>query len=331
MPEETAPTIYLLYGDDELAIDEFISKMRQMVGDPTTADMNTTHLSLPSLDMAELENAALAMPFLSKRRLVIIHHGARLPKDVTFRDKFFDTLEKIPPSTALVIIESTESYQSRRKNYEKSSPLYAWAQENADRCYMRSFAAPRGGAFPGWIRSRCQEHGGQIKPAAAHLLAEWVSDDQHLADKEILKLLDYVDRRRPIEVQDVELLTPFRGQEDIFAMVDAIGQRNGREALARLHRLLENEDARYAFAMTIRQFRLILQAREATDTGLSPQEALGTSAFVANKAANQARNFSLQDLEKIYRHLLEIDVASKTGGMDLEVALDTLVASLAGP
>jgi DNA polymerase III delta subunit len=77
--------------------------------------------------------------------------------------------------------------------------------------------------------------------------------------------------------------------------------------------------------MTIRQFRLILQAREAKEDGLSPQEALGTSAFVANKAANQARNFSLGDLEKIYHHLLEIDVASKTGGMD------TLVASLAGP
>jgi DNA polymerase-3 subunit delta len=229
------------------------------------------------------------------------------------------------------LIESTETYRDRRKNYEKSSPLYAWAHENADRCYIRSFAAPRGNAFPGWIRNRCQEHGGQIEPAAAQLLAEWVSDDQHLADKEIIKLLDYVNRQRPVEVQDVELLTPFRGQEDIFAMVDAIGQRNGREALARLHRLLENEDARYAFAMTIRQFRLILKAREATQEGRSPQEALGGSAFVANKAANQARNFSLEDLEKIYHHLLEIDVASKTGGMDLEVALDTLVASLAGP
>lgn len=331
MSEDSVPTIYLLYGDDELAIDEFIAKMRQMLGDSTTADMNTTHLSLPSLDIAELENVSLAMPFLAKRRLVIVHHCDRLPKDQAFQQKLIETLEKIPPSTALVLIEPTASYQDRRKSYEKTSPLYAWAQDCADRCYIRSFAAPRGSSFPGWIRQRCQEHGGQIEPAAAHLLAEWVSDDQHLADKEIIKLLDYVDRLRPIEVQDVELLTPFRGQEDIFAMVDAIGQRNGQEALARLHRLLENEDARYAFAMTIRQFRLILQAREATQHGLSPQEALGTSAFVANKAANQARNFSLEDLEKIYHHLLEIDVASKTGGMDLEVALDTLVASLAGP
>lgn len=331
MAEETAPTIYLLYGDDAFAIEEFLSRMRQMLGDPTTADMNTTHLSLPNLDMAEFENAALAMPFLSKRRLVILHHCDRLPKDQAFQQKLFESLEGIPPSTALVLIESTETYHSRRKNYEKSSPLYAWAQDNADRCYVRSFAAPRGSAFPGWIRQRCQEHGGEIEPAAAHLLAEWVSDDQHLADKEIVKLLDYVDRQRPIEIQDVELLTPFRGQEDIFAMVDAIGQRNGREALARLHRLLENEDARYAFAMTIRQFRLILQAREAKQDGLSPQEALGISAFVANKAANQARNFSLEDLEKIYHHLLDIDVASKSGGMELEVALDTLVASLAGP
>jgi DNA polymerase-3 subunit delta len=331
MSEAAAPTIYLLYGDDELAIDEFIAKMRQMVGDATTADMNTTRLAMPSLDFSELENAALAMPFLSKRRLVIIDQSDRMPKDKASQEKFLSFLGQVPSTTALVLIEPTESYRSRRKNYEQTSPLFKWTQDHPDISFTRSFLAPRGSAFPTWIRRRCQEQGGEIEPAAAQLLAEWVSDDQHLADREIIKLLDYVDRLRPIEVQDVELLTPFRGQEDIFAMVDAIGQRNGKEALARLHRLLENEEARYAFSMTIRQFRLILQAREAIESGLSAQEALGTSAFVANKAANQARNFSLQDLEKIHHHLLEIDLASKTGGMDLEVALDTLVASLAGP
>lgn len=331
MSEEKIPTIYLLYGDDELAIDEFLAKMRQMVGDPGTADMNTTRLSMPGLDFSELENAALAMPFLTKRRLVVIDHCDRLPRDEAFQERFLGFLERIPPSTALVLIEPTDSYASRRANYEQTSPLFKWAQQNSDLSFTRSFSAPRGNAFPGWIRRRCQEHGGEIEPAAAQLLAEWVSDDQHLADREIIKLLDYVDRGRPIEVQDVELLTPFRGQEDIFAMVDAIGQRNGKEAMARLHRLLESEDARYAFTMTTRQFRLILQAREAIENGLTPQEALGTSAFVANKAANQARNFTLGDLEKIYHHLLEIDVGSKSGGMDLEVALDTLVASLAGP
>lgn len=331
MSEDKAPTVYLLYGDDTLAINEFVAKMRQMLGDPTTADMNTTHLLFPNLDFAELENSALAMPFLAKRRLVILHDCDRMPKDADFQARFLDFLGQIPPSTALVLIESTESYRDRRKDYQQTSPLYQWAQAHETQSFTRSFIAPRGSAFPDWIRRRCQEHGGQIEPAAAQLLAEWVSDDQHLADREIIKLLDYVDRQRPVEVQDVELLTPFRGQEDIFAMVDAVGQRNGKEALARLHRLLENEDARYAFAMTIRQFRLILQAREAIQNGLSPQAALDTSAFVAKKAAAQAKNFSLTDLEKIYRHLLEIDLASKSGGMDLDVALDTLVASLAGP
>jgi DNA polymerase-3 subunit delta len=331
MSEETAPTVYLLYGDDTLAINEFVAKMRQKLGDPTTADMNTTYLHFPNLDISEFENAALAMPFLSKRRLIILNNCDRMPKDTDFRESFMEFLTQIPPSTALVLIESTETYHDRRKDYQKVSPLFKWTQDHQAQSFTRSFIAPRGSAFPDWIKRRCQDHGGKIEPAAAQLLAEWVSDDQRLADQELIKLLDYVDRKRPIELQDVERLTPFRGQEDIFAMVDAVGQRNGKEALARLHRLLDNEDARYAFAMTIRQFRLILQAREAIQDGRSPQDALGTSAFVANKAAAQARNFSLAGLETIYRHLLEIDVASKSGGMDLEVALDSLVASLSGP
>ena len=50
-------------------------------------------------------------------------------------------------------------------------------------------------------------------------------------------------------------------------MVDAIGNRNGREALLRLHRLLEDEDPHPVFGMIVRQFRLIIQARECLEHG----------------------------------------------------------------
>jgi DNA polymerase III delta subunit len=51
--------------------------------------------------------------------------------------------------------------------------------------------------------------------------------------------------------------------------------------------------------------------------------------FVADKIARQAVNFPLTRLEAIYHDLLDIDLASKRGQVDLEVALDTLVAGLA--
>jgi DNA polymerase III delta subunit len=41
---EAAPTIYLLHGDDELAISEALTKILGKYKDPATADLNTTRL-----------------------------------------------------------------------------------------------------------------------------------------------------------------------------------------------------------------------------------------------------------------------------------------------
>jgi DNA polymerase-3 subunit delta len=159
-------------------------------------------------------------------------------------------------------------------------------------------------------------------------LAELTAEDPLLADQELQKLLDYVDRAAPITTQDVEKLTPLSGQSDVFAMVDAVGSRQGAKALIHLHRLLETEPVRYAFAMVVRQFRLLIQARDAMDRGTDPGTEMKMHPYVVKKATRQARQFSMPQLENIYYQLLAIDVASKSGGDDLEIALDRLIASL---
>jgi len=59
-------------------------------------------------------------------------------------------------------------------------------------------------------------------------------------------------------------------------------------------------------------------------------EALGLHPYVAEKAFKQARAFSMQTLEAIYRRLLAMDESAKTGGMPLDLALDMLIVELTG-
>jgi DNA polymerase-3 subunit delta len=83
--------------------------------------------------------------------------------------------------------------------------------------------------------------------------------------------------------------------------------------------------------MVIRQFRLLLQAREMLDehaTTLDVQNTLGLRDFVAQKVCNQARRFSMPALESIYHKLLEIDEGVKTSQVPLDLALDTLIVEL---
>ena len=183
----------------------------------------------------------------------------------------------------------------------------------------------------GQIQEMARKSGGQITPQAAALLSSLVDGDPRASNQEIQKLLAYVNYQRAIEPEDVELLTADIGQGNIFAMVDALGNQNGRQAMSMLQRLLEGKESGMIFPMVVRQFRLILLAREVLDNGGNKNDVarqLKLPPFVADKLYLQARRFTLPELEAIYRQLLEIDKAIKTGKVPGDLALDTLVVEL---
>jgi DNA polymerase-3 subunit delta len=179
------------------------------------------------------------------------------------------------------------------------------------------------------IQEQAKAAGGQISSQAAALLASLVGDDPRLADQEVRKLLAYVNYSRTVEPDDVEALTADVWQGDIFVLVDALGNQDGRKAQAMLHRLLETQDAPSIFGMVVRQFRLLLLAREVLDQGGRVDDVgreLKVHHFVAEKVTSQARHFTLPVLEAVYHRLLEMDEAIKTSQMEGDLALDTLVA-----
>lgn len=323
------PTVYLFYGDDEFTRTEFIDRLKDKLGDRSLADLNIYHSKSDQDDLEQIEQACASAPFLAPRRMVIVDDPARfLTDDPPVR--FYRLLDSLPPTTALVLSQTLDLSRRRGDPHSEIQAIMAWLEAHPEAGMTRAFALPRGTDFVRWIGERASSGGGEIAPGAAQLLAEHVLGDPFLADSELAKLLDFVDRRRPIEIEDVERLTPLHGQSDVFATVDAIGERDGRAALAGLRRLLESDEPRYAFHMIIRQFRLLVLARQSLDLGLDPQTALRVHPFVASKVAVQARRFGMPLLQRVYHRLLEIDIGSKTGELDLEVALEDLVVSVSG-
>ena len=158
-----------------------------------------------------------------------------------------------------------------------------------------------------------------------------VGEDTRIAAQELTKLLTYVNFEHPIRLLDVEKVSIVSAQGSVFELVDALGQNDGKKAQRVLHQLLEDEEAFDLWGMVIRQFRLLLQAREMLDERASVQEiqkSLGLHEFVAQKVCNQAGRFSMTALESIYHKLLEIDEGAKTSQVPLDLALDTLIVAL---
>jgi DNA polymerase-3 subunit delta len=341
---DPSPVVYLLHGDDEYNIAQEVAKLEAKLGDDALREANTTSLDGRSFNLDDLVPVVSPMPFMTERRLVILSHPlARLEskeKKARFfnkqkltkdREKIIENFEKVPLTTALVLVEHkllTSDWEREKGNLHW---LERWAGSNRERVYVKAFPL---GDMGGWIQNRAAQEGGQFTHEAAGRLAELVGDNTRLADQETRKLLDYADYKRPVGVEDVDLLTPDSSQADIFAMVDALGMRDGQKASENLQRLLEQQEHGYIFAMVIRQFRLLLLVREILDGGGGGDELaaklrfLRVKKWMSRKLIPQAKRFSLPVLEEIYHRLLNLDEDVKSSLIPVDLALQIFVSEL---
>lgn len=339
MADQDPPVVYILHGEDEYGISQTLSYLETRLGDPVNASLNTTRLDGGSFRVDTLLSVAGAVPFLARRRLVILENPLAGLREEAEKQKFLEVLEKIPQTTALILIEH-QLLASKKSKKEDRSWLKVWAEkqqkkdDGPPRVWIQAFPAPKGAEFKPRIQKMAAKCGGQISPAAAEMLAQLVDGDLRLAAQEVEKLLAYVNYRRTVEPDDVEALTADVGQGNIFTMVDALGSRDGRQALGMLRRMLEYLEYYAIFGMVVRQFRMLAQTREILDAGGSKEDIIralglrGNAIFLADRMQAQVRNFSAADLHRIYHQLLDVDEAVKTSQMPDEAALELLVASL---
>ena len=315
------PTL-LLYGTDEFAI---ARRLNEIAAKTDKDGMNTSRLEARLASDTDLNNAVNSMPFLANKRLVILSNPSQKYGAGEPRKKFAEFLGKIPSTTYLVLTEILEP-----KEAEKHW-LVKWIAKSGD-AKAESHFLPKTRDMTGWIVNEMKSQGGKISSEAAAKLAELAGADTRQAAQEIAKLLAYVNWARPIDVKDVEAVSVSTAEVNIFDFVDSLAVGDGQKSQSMLRKMLEEQDAFAIFPMIIRQFRLLIQAREIVDArGMvqDVQEALHVHPFVAGKIFQQAGRFNMRSLEAVYRRLLKMDEAAKTSAMPLDLSLEMFVVELA--
>ena len=325
-----APQFYIFHGDDSISRDQALARMKAALGDD--GDLNRSEFDGALAAVPDVLAAVKSLPFLGDKRLVIarglISHITRRgagQAGKTATDRLIAELPALPDYARLVLVEAELLSEGNR---------LLKAARTLDNGYIRAFAKPQN--LTGWISARARnEYAAEITPGAANAIASVVNDDLLRADNELCKLVSYVDGERPINEDDVAALTPYVPEANVFEMVDALAAGNGARALELIQQSLHDDpkDPGFRlFALIVRQFRLLLMARDHVAGGGSTQaiaKTVGVPPFAAGKLARQARRFSTEQLDAILKHLQRSDQDMKTGRIQPRLALDLLVASLA--
>lgn len=206
---------------------------------------------------------------------------------------------------------------------KKNENLFKFLKKEAEE--VKEFESLKGAALEKWALEKITLAGFKIKsPLLKKLVLEATSQEK--LNQEINKLMAYLSHhgKSEIDQQTANLLIETKEVLSNFALIDALGARDLKKSVIFLNQALgEGAEPHAILGQIIYQFRNLLKVKSAqtlAETGLHP--------FVARKTSQQAKSFELEELKKIYQHLADLDIQSKTGQIDLSAGLFQLILKI---
>ncbi len=331
--------IIFLYGQNTFSSQQKLQDMRnKFIKDVDSGRDSVKDLDGATTSLQEISQAVGSSSLFSDKRLVIIRNiSANKNKDIfkSLRDylkKNFIKKEGEKNDNIIIFIDEHSG--------EKMGRNVLWKYLLEQR-FVQSFPLLNVSQVGQWIRERSEELGAVLTSRQSAKIAGTFASNLWQIDNELKKIIHYKqglnqelvqDNKVVIEDEDLGNMSVGKVDENIFALTDAISNKNTGLALSLLEKEIEAGMAEtYLLHMIVRQFRILLQVRQALDSGLSLKQMTGNLKFhpyVIQKSLQQAGNFSLEFLKNIFLKLIELDKDLKTGNAEFKVSLALLITSL---
>jgi DNA polymerase III subunit delta len=316
--------IIFLYGEDTYRMKEKLGEIMQEYNKTNKGGFN-----LRALDLSVSENFAkfkeeIFQPSMFKEKKIYILEGCF--DSERMEENFLEVAKSVFSSSDIIIIRAQDKIK-------KASKLFKFLEQKA-KC--QEFEKLTGSKLKTWADKEAKANNAIFEPRALDVLLERIGSDSWRLANEIKKMASYSFLKNndvaKITQETVEIFVKPKIEADIFKTIDAIAQKDKKTALKMVREHLNKGDAPlYLMSMINYQFRNILAVKDMLEK-VTPYptmiKELGAHPFVLKKSVAQAQKFSLIELKRIYRKLLQLDVEIKTGRVEPEMAMETLIAGM---
>lgn len=310
--------IYLLYGQENYLKQQYKNKLRQAFAAPGDT-MNTAYFEGSKINPLAVIDLAETMPFFAEHRLILIEDSGFFKSGC---DPLAEYLPKVPSSTIFIFTEN--EVDKRGKMYKAASKAGHAAE----------FGEQKEPLLTRWILSRLKKENKKITQSVLALFLTKTGTDMGNIDKELEKLLCYTLDKEVIEAADVEAICTEQVSNQIFEMVNAIGKREQKRALALYYDLLALKEAPMRILYLInRQFRILLNLTSMQKAGLDAKtmaSKAGIPPFAVKRSLEQASRFSQKELVQALEDGAALETDSKSGRMIDQMAVEILIVKYAG-
>ena len=293
--------IYFLMGEEPFFIDTISNELENTILDEAERSFNQVVLYGSDVSVTDIMSQARAFPMMSDYLLVIVKEA----QNVDNIDSLADYIEKIPPTTILVINYKYKKLDKRRalaKYIDKKGVLF-----ESKKLYDNN--------IPEWITKYLAAKKYNITPKATQMIADFLGNDLHRVRNELEKLMVALPPSKRIDDADVEYNIGISKDFNVFELQKAIGSKDLPKANRIINYFGDNPKENPIFmviSVLYGYYTKLLKLHFSKDKNKSTVATmLGVNLFFVNDYFEAVRNYSWTDCMNCIEVLREFDLKSK--------------------
>lgn len=355
--------LYVLEGDEEYLKEKLVRALETLLVEPSTKALDYVTFdftgSSSRVNLPQIQNEVRTPPFLSKKRLIVVKNSNLFSMTGKGKKEAAQETEETPAtgidetddgagsSESALSTSASLSSKDRQKQLitlfstDMGTCCLVFVEEKTDKRMkaviekinetgiLANIAKPDIREIRTWVKGEFSKKNITINPDDCDFFIERNDGNLQNMTGEIAKLELYAQsqKKNTVDQRDIEAIGVSDLKGNIFDIVDALSKNNAQEAYRVLDLLLvQKQPVPMISFMLARHIRQLITAKDlgSTDAIIKKMKVIP---FVANKLFYQAKNFSFEALEDLYKECYETDLAVKTSQIPDRMALETLFAS----
>jgi len=315
--------VFFLTGDNQHSVRETVDEIiAANIGDESLKDFNFNHFTEENHSAEEISNSLHSLPMMTDKRIVYISEIEKMSADIHSMLLLF--LKKNYDTTVLII---TGIKPDKRKVFFKEIAKLKSG-------ISAEFKAKNEREILAWINEYVQKKGRSITPIAINLFSTTVSSDLNNIASELDKLILFTEKEHTIDEDDIEKVLGISKDFNIFKLINTVSNKQLNKSIEICDRIMKMKENRSdPIAINIMLSRMFVSAFEISSNSYIKGISMSYSAKDMGydnpwrdkdtQAASQ--NYSLVELTRIMRFLLECDIKLKSSFQDKKTVIFILL------
>ena len=320
--------IYLLYGDETFLLEKCLKTIKNLFGEKVNG-INYILIDETNIDniISDLETPAFGF----EKKLVIAKNTGLFSKD----------LKKNGKNNNSDLKEKLNIFIKENKNIIEETIVLVFVEKSVEKCELLSTIEKTGFVCnfeyqkPYQIQNRLKAiinaYNVNVEMSTISYLIECCGTDMQELINETRKIIEYTGEGNTITKETIDKIAIKKMESIIFDLTDNLGKKNIKQAIEVLRNLILSKEPLQKILITLyNHFKKIYLAKLAISQNKDVTSYLDlkpNQTFLVNKYKAQASYFNLKELRKILQEFCDLDYKSKTGLIDLQTGLESILCA----